>query len=317
MARPTSTESARRLIALLGRFHPGERISLARLAEEVGVTAAQLADDLGTLSLCGVAPYFPDMLVDVFVEDGMVEVFSPLPAIRGPIRLSSAEAEALCAALSAAGFSADDPLTVRLLDASSAGFDARALAQILHTASAGHDGGVFETLASAIATGRALEIEYHSEGAQAPTQRIIEPQHLFAERGSWYTRAWCRSAGALRTFRVDRIRTATPIGAALTPVAPGGAEAFSSEGLPVARLRFAPREEFIEREWPGGQVVESFPDGSVIAEVPFGGTAWIARRVVARLGAVEALEPVAVRTAVAALAAEELAGLTPPATLAP
>jgi hypothetical protein len=43
--------------------------------------------------------------------------------------------------------------------------------------------------------------------------------------------------------------------------------------------------------------------------VPFAGTDWIARRVVARLGNVEALEPAEVRSAVGVLARTELARL--------
>jgi predicted DNA-binding transcriptional regulator YafY len=56
-------------------------------------------------------------------------------------------------------------------------------------------------------------------------------------------------------------------------------------------------------------VAEENADGSLLVEVPFAGTDWIARRVIARLGAVEALAPEVVRTAVLALAREELARL--------
>ncbi len=302
MAKQTSTDTARRLIALLGHFQNEAQIPLATLAEKVGVSPAQLADDLATLSVCGVAPYFPDMMVDVFVEDGIVEVTSPLPAIKGAVRLSSAEAEALSAALAAAGFSADDPLTSKLLAASSAGFDAEGLAHTLRTETAAHDSGVFETIAGAIAASEAVAITYQRDGATAPSTRIIEPHRLIAERGAWYVTAYCRSVGENRTFRVDRIRSAEATGEhfeAASPEAP--AAAFTGEGLPLARLRFAAGEAFIEREWSGGRVLESAEDGSTLAEVPFGGTGWIARAVTARLGAVEVLEPSEVREAVRAL----------------
>ena len=307
MAKQTSTDTARRLIALLGPFQNEAEIPLATLAEKVGVSPAQLADDLTTLSVCGVAPYYPDMMVDVFVEDGIVEVVTPLPAIKGAVRLSAAEAEALSAALAAAGFSANEPLTEKLLAASSAGFDAEGLARTLRTETAAHDSGVFEAIAGAIAANEALAITYQRDGAATPSARTIEPHRLIADRGAWYVSALCRSAGEARTFRVDRIRTVKTTGEHFAPVAREVVvTAFTGEGLPVARLCFAPGAPFIEREWPGGRVIESAEGSSTLADVPYGGTGWISRAVTARLGEVSVLAPAEVREAVRALARERM-----------
>ena len=310
MPRASAGDSARRLIALLGQLTPGMSVPVEELADSLGTSAAQLADDLGTLAMCGIAPYTPDQMVDVFVEDGMVEVYSPLPAVSAPVRLSLDESRALAAALAAAGFTAEDPLTGRLLEAASASFDADSLERTIRSTIATHDGEVFETLACAVRDREAIEIAYQSEGAAEPTERVVEPQQLFAERGAWYLSAWCRTAGGIRTFRVDRVRGALKTGERFeSVVAPASADAptaFAPEGLPLAQLRFAPGEAFVEREWPGGRVVSAQSDGSTLAEVPYGGTGWIARHVVARLGGVEALAPAEVRAAVLALARQEL-----------
>ncbi len=312
MARPSSGESARRLIALLGQLTPGARIPLDELAKSLGVKPAQLANDLETLSMCGVAPYTPDQLVEVFVDDGFVEVYAPLPAVTAPVRLSPGEARGLAAALAAAGFTADDPLVSRLLAASSAGFDAERLEHTLRGAIATHDSGIFQTLASAAGSREVVALGYQSEGAAEPTERVVEPAALFAERGAWYLSAWCRTAGAMRTFRVDRIRAASGNGERFSAggredEAGGGAlRAFAPEGLPVATVRFSAGEAFLAREWPGGRIVAEEPDGAVIAEVPFAGTNWLARRVAARLGRVEAVAPAELRAAVATLAHAEL-----------
>jgi len=309
MPRPSSGDAARRLIALLGQLTPGMSVPVADLAERLGTSPAQLADDLGTLSLCGIAPYTPDQMVDVFVEDGVVEVYSPLPAVDAPVRLSPAEAEALAAALAAAGFTAEDPLAARLLAAASTGFDGAALERTLRSAIATHDSGVFETLASAASGFDVVAIEYQAEGAAEPNAREIEPVRLFAERGAWYVYAWCRTAAGWRTFRVDRVRSAEVTGEGFEPRAvseDGGAgggmpSAFAPEGLPLATLRFAAGEAFVDREWPGGRVLTTESDGTTVAEVPYAGTGWIARRVAARLGAVEVVSPSDVRAAVASL----------------
>ena len=308
-----AADRARRLIALLGRLTEGTRVPLADLAAELDTSPAELAGDLVTLSLCGIAPYTPMELVPVLVDGEFVEVWGSIPAMRGPVRLSAAEAGALAAALAAAGFAADDPLVSRLLEASSASFDAEELARTLRTVGVGHDKATFELLADAIAKHEAVAIAYQREGTESPGVRTVEPLQLFADRGAWYLSAWCRKAGAYRTFRVDRIRGAEYNGDTFDPArrAPSSASpsAFSTDGLPVARLRFAPGEAFSEREWPGSSVAEQAADGSLVVEVPFAGTDWIARRVVARLGAVEALSPTEVRDAVGVVARAEIARL--------
>ncbi|NTU72311.1 MAG: WYL domain-containing protein [Coriobacteriia bacterium] len=305
MARANAGDSARRLIALLGKMTEGAELPIDQLAKSLGTTPTQLAGDLESLCTCGVAPYTPDCYIDAFVVDGVLEVNMPLPAVRSAVRLSTTEAAALVSALSATGFPADDPLTSRLLSASAAGFDAESLERTLLATIATHDGLVFETLASAVRDHSVVAISYQSDGTASPTDRDVEPLRLFADRGAWYLSAWCRTAGAFRTFRIDRIRAAAPTAERFQRVAgtdDGAALAFVPDGLPYATLRFTPGETFIEREWPGGRVVSEEPDGSTLAEVPFGGTPWIARRIVARLGAVEALGPAEVREAVAELA---------------
>lgn len=311
MARLGGAERTARLIALLGQLKPWERIAVADLAEAVGTTEAELAADLETLSLCGIAPYDPYDLMPIWVEDGFVEVGGELPALAGPVRLSVAEAAALAAALQAAGFDAADPLTARLLDAAGAtDFDAEELAHTVRTLAGAHDRGVYEALSAAVAGAQVVHIEHSSGGTSAHECREVEPVSLFVERGAWYLTAWCRKAGSWRTFRVDRIRSAVTTGerfAARPGADEAGGVALDPAGLPVARLRFERAGDFIEREWPGASVVEVGTDGSATIEVPFAGTGWIARHVCARLGSVTVLEPQELREAVVETAKAQIA----------
>lgn len=311
MAKLTASDRARRLIALLGRMQIRTPFSISALATEMNTTPAELSRDLMTLSYCGIAPYSPDVLVPLSIEGDVVIITGSVPALRGPVRLSPDEAEALAAALAAAGFSGTDPLATKLLAAASAAFDAEELERTLRTGTSAHDSGVFESLAAGIRAHSVLRIAYLREGAPTTSIRTVEPLQLFADRGAWYLSAWCRDAGGYRTFRVDRIRSSTATDecfeAADRAEAHLATDAFSGEGLPRARVRFSSSEAFVEREWPGGRIVETDEQGSIIAEVPYGGTDWIARHVVARLGEVEVLSPAEVRAAVLALALEELA----------
>lgn len=305
MPRTTSAaDRARRLIALLGRLENGARLSIDELAADLGISARELAGDLDALSMCGVAPYDPLAMVPIIVEDGFVEVFGDVPAVRGAIRLSSAEATALVAALQAAGFTADDPLTTKLLEASTSDFDAAAVEHTVRAAIATHDRDVYETIAASARDRAVVQIEYASSGSDTTACRRIEPSALFAERGAWYVNAWCRTADDRRTFRIDRIRIATATGETFEPreESGAGATAFDTTGLPVALLRFSAGEEFTEREWPGARISGADSDGATIVEVPYAGTGWIARRVAARLGSVVVLGPAEVRDAVREIA---------------
>lgn len=309
MARPSSSDRARRLIALLGRLQPDTEISLSDLSSELGVSEETLAEDLGTLSLCGIAPYDPLGLVPVLVEDGLVRVFGEIPALSRPVRLTAAEAGALAAVLEAAGYAGTDPLPARLLAAAGRGVDADELRKVVLAAQDSHRPEVYEALASAIDESRLAKIEHHG-ATGAATCRVIEPYALFAERGCWYVTAWCRSAEAWRTFRLDRIasvRTLEPHAREREDVPPPCA--LDSSELPRATLKFAEGTSFVEREWPGGRAVGE-ADGTTLAEVPYAGTDWIARRVLARFGDVEIVSPHELREAVQALGESELRRLS-------
>ena len=147
--------------------------------------------------MCGIAPTAPWELVPLSIEGDRVEVFGSVPAMRGPVRLSLAEAEALSAALSAAGFSADDPLNAKLAAATSASLDAEELARTLHTETAKHDVERLRSAGGGDPRPPGGELAYQRDGADAPGERTVEPLQLLADRGAWYLSAWCREAERL------------------------------------------------------------------------------------------------------------------------
>lgn len=309
MARVSYSLRARRMLSLLHLFEPDTRIPIATIAEALGATEAEIVEDLDLLSCCGADEYDAGSLVPIFVEDGFVEIWGSMPALDRAVRLSAAESRALAAALETAGMSAEDPLAAKLLgSAASAEADPAELERLVRSAGAQGSGvKTLGTLSLALQEHTPVRIVYHGVGRDEATERVVEPMGLVNERGSWYLEAFCRRAGALRTFRVDRIREATALPGQFEPrpLSPAG-RAFASGGLPVARIALAPGEQVTDREWPGMRLAEERADGSLVVEVPYAGTGWIARQVVARLGGAEVLEPTEVREAVTALA-EKLA----------
>ena len=307
MPRPSATAQARRLLTLIGLLRPSTEMPLGELADAVGVPARQVASDLELLSVCGVAPYYPGDLVPLYVEGETVHVYGAMPALERRVRLSQTEARALAAALQAAGRDAGDSLVARLLGAAS-DIDPREIERVIRTSTAS-DPGHQATLALAAAQRTAVRIGYQSGGTEEVTERIIEPLALLNERGTWYVEGFCRLAGEMRTFRIDRVCSAVPTGERFEPLeVPLPGTALATGELPRALVRLAPGTAVPDREWPGVRVVTEDGSGTLV-ELPYAGTAWIARQVASYLGAAEVLEPAAVRDAVAELASSVLGRL--------
>ncbi|HEY3317725.1 MAG TPA: WYL domain-containing protein [Coriobacteriia bacterium] len=311
MPRANAADRARRMMALLPLLTPGAELPLADLAASLGATPAQIAADVATLSMCGLPPYSPDELVEAFVEDGAVHVFSAPPALDRPLRLTPAEAAALAAALEACGRAADDPLRLKLAEAASPP-DAADLSWAVYAATT--PGGLAEIhaiVASATSRHEALRIEYFSAGRGELTERVIEPWALGLDRGAWYVSAFCRRAGAERVFRLDRMHTIEPIGETFTPPANARTPvpAFPEDGaVRHAAVRFSGATDLSSREWPGALFREAEGDDT-FADVPYASPAWVGRRVAARLGSAEVLEPAEVREEVTAAARRMLGEL--------
>jgi proteasome accessory factor C len=308
MVRISADQRARRLLALLHLFEPDARLSIDSLARAMGAGEAEIARDLELLSMCAADQRDPNAFVPVMIEDGYVEVFGTLPALETAVRLSAAEVGALAAALQVAGVDSEDALLRRLLEAAAASdVDAESIEHALRSVTSPGGSDALANITLALAEHRVAHITYHGVGKGTPGERGIEPLSLHNDRGVWYVRARCRTAGAVRTFRVDRIRAITvtdEVFAAEEPMP--STTVIDIASLPVARIRLAPGERFSAREWPGVRPVDVAEDGSSVVELPYAGTGWISRQVLARLGRAEVLSPDIVREAVADLANDVL-----------
>jgi predicted DNA-binding transcriptional regulator YafY len=71
-------------------------------------------------------------------------------------------------------------------------------------------------IAEAFFNMRCVAITYEDQSG-AVTQRDIEPQFLYLNVPVWYLLAWDRLRSAVRCFRVDRIRSVTPLAMTFRP----------------------------------------------------------------------------------------------------
>jgi predicted DNA-binding transcriptional regulator YafY len=307
MARPSAADRARRLLALLPYLGRQRTIPLQELATATGTDVATLAADLTLLSMCGSDDW---NLVGVLVEGDVAEVFSALPALERPVRLTPPEARALATALEAIGIEPASDLPRRLSDVAGHGPDLEELGRCVRSSLApGGQAAVIAALTYAAGARTAARIRYFSTERGGDSVRAVRPYALYAWRGAWYLLAYCEAAGEERTFRVDRItaveQTHVPferpegLPATLAPLPD-----FAS--LPRATVRFlADAPDLNDRDWPGATFAPQ-EDGSVVASVPYAGCAWIASKVAARLGEAEVAGPDEVRSAVASRAARLL-----------
>jgi proteasome accessory factor C len=108
-------------------------------------------------------------------------------------------------------------------------------------------------LREAAAGGQVVEIEYTTLSRNDTAVRSIEPWTVFTSLGNWYCSGFCRSAGAERVFRLDRIRRAAPTTDRFEP----------PEHPAMPEVRYTPSEDdvrcTIELRSPAWWVIDYYP----------------------------------------------------------
>jgi proteasome accessory factor C len=263
------------------------------MAEQFKLTEAELVDDIMMASVCGVPPYSPDALIDVFVDEDEVVADVPLMFSR-PLQLNSAEVFALTVMGKAA---------LRLPGANKNGPLATALKKLRPLLPSG-DGVVevdlkpvafLEELRNAVAPGAHLLITYFTPATAARSERTIIPRSVFERGGHWYVSADDDKSGELREFRVDRIESLNATGNfsepdATTQRSTDGSTWFDNADLHVT-LRVEPSARWVVESYPymSRQVNE---DGSTLVTMAVGSEHWLSRLLLRAGDGVQVQEPV-------------------------
>jgi proteasome accessory factor C len=289
VSRPSATDRARRLLAIVPWIaaRPGG-VPVGEVCERFGITERHLLADLATMSMVGIEPFTPDVMVEAY-EDGN-RVFVTLPqTFARPLRVTPAQALALVAAgrslLGVPGSDDDGPLARGL--AKLAAVLGVSPEDTLDVDLGGADDRVLTTLRTALDEHRVVALEYYTYGRDELTRRLVEPHRLLHDAGQWYLSAWCRSSEAERVFRVDRVRGAElsdQTFVAPVPASPGEVEVFRpSVDDPRVVLRLAPAARWVVEQYPV-ESVDELDDGRLEVTLAVTAPAWFARLVL-RLGA--------------------------------
>ncbi|MBI5105396.1 MAG: WYL domain-containing protein [Solirubrobacterales bacterium] len=286
----------------------GQLLQLDQVTEALQVSEAELREDVNVLNVVNFGGGSYVLYAEVH-DDGTIEV-DPEPYsdnFARPARLLPVEAKALVAAIDLIGdHLPEGALTSarqKIVDA--LGHDP--MEQGLQVASTtGDDSEIARVVSKAIAESRLLRLEYYKANEDEFSERVIEPYALINGREGWYIASYDPAREAVRHFRLDRVKTAEVTGEAFAP-RPEVDPARDVEGWPrtgeveasrIARVWIAPERARWQRE--ARRVAEELADGSIVVELPFKGTDWLVREVLAEAGDAAVISPPEARRAVLA-----------------
>ncbi|NOY55969.1 MAG: WYL domain-containing protein [Actinobacteria bacterium] len=282
--------------------NPGATVQ--EVCDRFGYSRSTLIKDLDLVFVCGLPGYGPGDLMIAYVDEEEV-VIDMADYFSHSLRLSASEALALVAAAetliateqappalqsavdkltTALGISADETLAIEIEG----------------------EPALVTMLRDAAADGRVIDLTYTSLNKGETTRRPVEPWSVFLTMGNWYLSGFCRSAGAERVFRVDRIRSAVPTEERFIP----------NPEPPPPVLRYTPSEDDVRatiRLEPRAAWVADYYPVDIVSTDPFvirfsASDPSVAARLLVRLGKdAELLEGVETAAATASLRRRVLA----------
>lgn len=259
--------------------HPG--VTIAEAAAHFGVSADQLERDLDLLIVSGRPGYFPNDLVDIqyWDEGNRIHVLEPQGLDR-PRALTVGEAARLLVGLRllAQVPGAHDREAIRgalsVLEEA-----AGPVANVVSHADVRLNVGTgAERIAEAMRSNRAMRIRHHHGATGEISERVVDPIGVITAGGHVYLEAWCRTAEALRTFRLDRIEQIDLLDEPASPPRDAGSSAMAVLSVPDGRrvrVWCTPAASWLH-DLPGATVESQDSSGSVVT-VPVRDPNWLVR----------------------------------------
>src|ERR687893_800891 len=315
-ARARLEEIIARLVTLAGILidaaRESQKLNVAELCERLQVSEQELRQDIDVLNVVNFGGGSYVLYAEVTGDQIEVDPEPYGDNFARPARLLPLEAKALVAAIDLIG----EHLPEGSL-ASARSKIVKALGQdpaeegLQITTAKGDDSEVARVVSKAISERRLLELEHYKEELDEFTIRRVEPYKLMNGQEGWYVHTWDPDKDDTRSFRLDRIRSATVLDESFEPRPgiepdihgwPSTGEVADSR---IARVWVAPEPARWARE--ERHVIQELADGAVIVEMPFAGHHYLAREILKNAGDAVVLEPDDARQAVLE-AAESLAG---------
>jgi predicted DNA-binding transcriptional regulator YafY len=162
---------------------------------------------------------------------------------------------------------------------------------------------LIRALSEGIKRRRLVDIEYVKVGEEAVVAHTVEPYWLERQLPHWYVHTWDRTRGDVRSFRLDRMRSASLGSEKFEP-----REGFEPDRLRDARVARIHYSKQVAR-WEVERGAQQLRDGSATAEQKVGGTEWLVGEILRFRGEAVVLDPPDLRRSVARRARELLSEL--------
>ena len=207
----TSQDQVRRLLSLVPYLREHDGAVLTEVAQTFGISESTLREDLNVLWMCGLPGLAPGDLIDIDMDavegEGVIHL-SNADYLPRPLRLSADEALALVLGLRTlreiAGPGERDAVDRALKKLGAAAGDLSVADQATVRVTAARE-GIQARITDGLQRRKRLDLTYDVASRAETTRRMVDPLRVFVLEGYGYLEAWCYSAQALRTFRLDRI----------------------------------------------------------------------------------------------------------------
>jgi proteasome accessory factor C len=282
-----------------------ERVSVAKMAKQFSMSESDLIEDIEMASMCGVPPYTPFELTDIYIDEGYIFVGANKRFERS-LELTSSEAFGLNLMAAAAK---ELPGFTRGKDLKSA---VKKLRKVLGDDLVDVDiesSTFLPVVTEAASSGQRLRITYWTPARNEESERTITVRTVFVDRGHWYIRADDDASNDSRHFRVDRIRSVTQLDE-FVEVSDATAQVpawFADEsGSETITAEVAASAAWAVETYPC-TVREERPDGSYVIDIVSNSEHWLGRLLLRAGGAITVVAPsemasIQARTANAVLA---------------
>ena len=311
----TSQAQVRRLLSLVPYLREHDGAAMADVARAFGISVRTLREDLNVLWMCGMPGLTPGDLIDIDMDavegEGVIHL-SNADYLTRPLRLSTDEALALVLGLRTlreiAGPGQRDAVdrALRKLEVAS-GSAPTDQASVRVTAAQDEVGA---RVTEGLQQGLRLDLTYDVASRAETTRRMVDPLRVFVLEGYGYLEAWCYSASALRTFRLDRIAAAdvTDIPVAkhevvLKDLTTGWFETLRD--APLVTLELSPECSWVAEYYPT-EVTSSRADGGLTVTLRVRDPGWLRGLLLGLRGGGTVVAPIGAGNSAAEAAQEAL-----------
>jgi proteasome accessory factor C len=298
---------------LIDAGRAGRRLQVAEVRERMQLSDEELREDIDVLNVVNFGGGSYVLYAEIDEQQGTIAV-DPEPYSDNfdrPARLLPVEAKALVAAIDLIGEHIPEGSLASAREKIVAALGEDPMEQGLHVAHGrSDDSALARQISAAIVQRRLVELEYYKENEDEFSLRRVEPYALTNGREGWYVASFDPERGAMRHFRLDRIKRAEVTDETFAP-RPEVDPAADVEGWmrtgEVQASRTARVWISAERaRWAREQrrVVQELPDGSIVVELAYAGVQWLVREILEEAGDAAVLEPQEAREAVLAAVAK-------------